>query len=115
MAEGVLIRVTLACSPGPRDVLEKEVEVPAGTTAGQALAASAADLAHGALDLAACGFAVWGKKVGPQHVLAEGDRLEILRPLKVDPKTARRERFSRQGTRGAGLFANRRPGSKQGY
>jgi len=28
---------------------------------------------------------------------------------------ARRERFRKQGTRGAGLFANRRPGAKPGY
>lgn len=115
MADGPAVRITLACSPGPREVREKEVSLPAGTTAGQALAAGVAELALEALDLAACGFAVWGKKVGPQHVLAEGDRLEILRPLKVDPKTARRERFSRQGARAAGLFASRRPGSKQGY
>jgi hypothetical protein len=38
-----------------------------------------------------------------------------LRPLKVDPKEARRQRFVKQGTRGAGLFANRRPGAKPGY
>jgi len=44
-----------------------------------------------------------------------GDRLEALRPLQVDPKEARRQRFVQQGTRGAGLFANRRPGAKPGY
>jgi hypothetical protein len=44
-----------------------------------------------------------------------GDRLEICRGLRVDPKVARRERFVAQGARGSGLFASRRPGAKSGY
>ncbi|MFM7801509.1 MAG: RnfH family protein [Limnohabitans sp.] len=59
--------------------------------------------------------AVWGKPVPLHHVLEEGDRLEILRPLRVDPKVARRERFQRQGAKAAGLFAKRRAGAKPGY
>jgi hypothetical protein len=46
------------------------------------------------------------------HALQEGDRLEVLRPLRVDPKVARRERFQRQGAKTAGLFAKRRTGAK---
>jgi putative ubiquitin-RnfH superfamily antitoxin RatB of RatAB toxin-antitoxin module len=38
----------------------------------------------------------------------DGDRIEIYRPLKVDPKVARRERFRKQGSRSAGLFARKR-------
>jgi len=45
----------------------------------------------------------------------EGDRLEVYRPLTVDPKVARRARFVRQGAKTAGLFANKRPGAKAGY
>ena len=45
----------------------------------------------------------------------KGDRLELLRPLRVDPKVARRERFVGQGARSSGLFAKRRPNSKAGY
>nr|MCU0926665.1 RnfH family protein [Hydrogenophaga sp.] len=48
-------------------------------------------------------------------VLREGDRVEVYRLLRVDPKVARRERFVGQGARRAGLFAQRRPGSKAGY
>jgi putative ubiquitin-RnfH superfamily antitoxin RatB of RatAB toxin-antitoxin module len=48
-------------------------------------------------------------------LLKEGDRVEWLRGLRVDPKVARRERFQKQGSRAAGLFASRRPGAKQGY
>lgn len=60
-------------------------------------------------------LAVFGAKVGLQTPLAPGDRLEVCRPLRVDPKRARRERFSRQGARTTGLFAKRRPGSVPGY
>ena len=59
--------------------------------------------------------AVWGKPVEPLHVLKDGDRLEVLRPLRVDPKVARRERFQKQGAKTAGLFAKRRVGAKPGY
>lgn len=60
-----------------------------------------------------CG--VWGRSCGPKQRLQQGDRIELYRPLKVDPKRARRERFQRQGVRGTGLFADRRPNSKAGY
>lgn len=59
--------------------------------------------------------AIWGAPVASSHVLQEGDRVEWLRGLRVDPKVARRERFQRQGSRATGLFANKRPGSKAGY
>ena len=59
--------------------------------------------------------AVWGKPVELTHVLKDGDRLEVLRPLRVDPKVARRERFQKQGAKTAGLFAKRRVGAKPGY
>jgi sulfur carrier protein len=44
-----------------------------------------------------------------------GERIEFYRPLRVDPKVARRERFARQGAKSAGLFAKKRPGAKAGY
>jgi putative ubiquitin-RnfH superfamily antitoxin RatB of RatAB toxin-antitoxin module len=59
--------------------------------------------------------AVWGKSVDRSTLLKNGDRLEVLRPLLVDPKEARRLRFNQQGSRAAGLFATRRQGAKAGY
>jgi hypothetical protein len=38
------------------------------------------------------GYAVFGAKVAPDAVLVDGDRVELLRALTVDPKTARRKR-----------------------
>jgi putative ubiquitin-RnfH superfamily antitoxin RatB of RatAB toxin-antitoxin module len=36
---------------------------------------------------------VWGRRQPPDHVLRDGDRVEIYRPLRVDPKEARRQRY----------------------
>ena len=58
---------------------------------------------------------VWGKKVSWSHPVKEGDRVELYRPLQVDPKVARRQRFKRQGKGRTGLFANRKSGSAAGY
>ncbi len=37
-------------------------------------------------------LAVRGREVNPQTLLREGDRVEILRPLTIDPRQARRRR-----------------------
>lgn len=58
---------------------------------------------------------LWGRKCQAHTPLCAHDRLELYRPLTVDPKVARRERFGQQGARTAGLFARRREGAKQGY
>ncbi|MNV96080.1 Persistence and stress-resistance antitoxin PasI [compost metagenome] len=70
-----------------------------------------------AVDLAdsPCAAGIWGRRAEPDQLLHEGDRIELYRPLLVDPKVARRERFARQGARGAGLFSRQRPGGKAGY
>jgi putative ubiquitin-RnfH superfamily antitoxin RatB of RatAB toxin-antitoxin module len=56
-----------------------------------------------------------GRKVALKQLLRDGDRIDVCRPLKVDPKVARRQRFSRQGAKTAGLFSKRREGAKAGY
>jgi putative ubiquitin-RnfH superfamily antitoxin RatB of RatAB toxin-antitoxin module len=45
------------------------------------------------------GHAVHGVGVAADTVLHHGDRLELLRPLEVDPKDARRRRAGRGATR----------------
>lgn len=112
MADGP-IRVTVLYSPAPREVLEWNLELPAGATVRDAVLASGWKQAAPAGDVPDVG--VWGRRCTPQHVLREGDRVEVYRDLKVDPKVARRERFRKQGARATGLFAQRRPGAKPGY
>ena len=109
------MRVSLIYAAGPRTVHELALDVPPGCTVGQALALAGwlerfpEILAEG---LALC---IWNRGVDAGRVLREDDRVEVVRPLRVDPKVARRERFVGQGARGTGLFARRRPGSKAGY
>lgn len=105
-----LLRVTVAHSPGPRQVVEQVLQLPPGATVMQAL--QAAGLADLPPELQ---VAVWGRKAALEQLLRERDRVEVLRPLKVDPKVARRERFRKQGARAAGLFAKKRAGAKPGY
>ena len=109
------VHVTIAYSPAPRQVREWTLDIPGGSSARQAVAqcdvlAEFADLALGALNLG-----IWGKRCSLNHKLKDNDRVEIYRPLRVDPKVARRERFTSQGAKGAGLFANKRMGAKAGY
>jgi uncharacterized protein len=109
------VRITVAYSPAPREVLEWQVNVVEGATAREAVAASGLAAACPALDLGSAEIGVWGRRATWDQVLREEDRLEVYRPLQVDPKVARRERFRKQGARAAGLFAKRRPGGKAGY
>jgi uncharacterized protein len=111
-----MMRVVLAHSPTERVVHETVVDVPLGSTVRQALACAGwLDRFPAGLDRPPFTPALWGRKTSMDAVLREGDRVELLRPLRVDPKVARRERFVGQGVRGAGLFAQRRPNSKAGY
>ena len=109
------IEVTLVYSPASRVVHEVVLQLPLGTNVRQAWLASAWFSGLQASGEAGPESSIWGRKTTPTQPLQDGDRLEALRPLKVDPKEARRQRFVKQGSRGAGLFANRRPGAKPGY
>lgn len=91
------------------------MQLPVHSTVATAIQASAvlADLDAEEIDALTAG--IWGRKVALGHALRDQDRVEIYRPLLVDPKVARRERFARQGAKSAGLFATRRNGAKAGY
>jgi putative ubiquitin-RnfH superfamily antitoxin RatB of RatAB toxin-antitoxin module len=111
------MHVTLLYASAPRTVHEAEVELPEGACALDALRAAGwlERFPETAAPGEALGMAVWGRRCGPDQALRDGDRLECLRGLRVDPKVARRERFEGQGARSTGLFAKRRPNSKAGY
>lgn len=108
-----LLSITLAWSQDRRQLEQRTVQLTPGSTVQDALAAVglSLDTAEGQ----ALQAGVWGRRVGVDQPLNDGDRVELYRPLRVDPKHARRERFDQQGARTAGLFARRRPGSKPGY
>ena len=99
------MRVTVAWSPAPRQVKEWQLDLPEGATVGEALAASGLPEACPDWAQQALSLAVWGRAQTVEHLLRDQDRVEVLRPLRVDPKVARRERFTQQGSRGTGLFS----------
>jgi putative ubiquitin-RnfH superfamily antitoxin RatB of RatAB toxin-antitoxin module len=107
MADGTRIRAVVMYSPAPREVHEWQVVLAPGATVLHALRASGLRDAFPDLELRDVPVGVWGHKAGLQQQVSEGDRVEIYRPLKVDPKVARRERFRKQGARAAGLFARK--------
>lgn len=110
-----MIEVTVCCAPAPRMVFEEVLQLPAGCTLREAVEASTLQRQHPQLDWAALQPGLWGRPADWDRTLAAGDRVELCRPLAVDPKVARRERFQRQGSRTAGLFSRRRQGGKAGY
>ncbi|MBK7655114.1 MAG: RnfH family protein [Betaproteobacteria bacterium] len=96
-----MIQVTVVCSMAPRDVAETKLDLPEGSTVGDAV--------H------QCGLAlpedfdvgVWNLCASRTQRLRPNDRVEIYRPLTVDPKVARRLRFKQQGRGRTGLFARK--------
>jgi putative ubiquitin-RnfH superfamily antitoxin RatB of RatAB toxin-antitoxin module len=97
------IAVQLVWSPSGRETLSVVLSLPAESTVGMALAAAnwpdLASAGQGDAAFAAAGLsaAVWNKARPLAHVLREGDRVEILRDLQIDPMTARRVRFEAAG------------------
>ena len=91
------------------------MHLPAGTTVKQAIVRSGFLEGLDAAQVADLECGVWGRKASLSHVLREADRVEIYRPLRVDPKEARRLRFAGQGAKAAGLFQKKRRGAKAGY
>jgi putative ubiquitin-RnfH superfamily antitoxin RatB of RatAB toxin-antitoxin module len=89
MAERIVVEV--ACALPDRQKVYR-VELAAGATAWQAVAATgmAQDWPGLAIDPARLG--VFGRRVTADHVLRDGDRVEVYRPLALDPKEARRRR-----------------------
>ena len=74
------------------------LQVPAGTTLREAAERSGMAAHFPGLDLATCPLGIFGKAVSkPQErVLEEGERVEIYRPLLIDPKEARRLRAAKK-------------------
>ncbi len=87
---------------GPDRQLVIRVEVSVGVTVEGAIVASGVLSLEPDLTLQALDVGVWNRVAGLEQLVRDGDRIEIYRPLQVDPKEARRIR--------ADIRRRRRPG-----
>lgn len=73
----------------PRSQRVVKVDLEPGATVRDAVVASGFEIRN-------CKLGLFGKVVPPQTPVADGDRVEIYRPLASDPKEARRRRVRRR-------------------
>jgi uncharacterized protein len=71
----------------PEGAQSASLSLPPGATLRDALVASGFEV-----NLEKQAFGIFGRRAALDHLLAEGDRVEIYRPLAMDPKEARRRR-----------------------
>jgi len=95
-ADGGSIRVAVACTPRPGQAVEVNVDVPAGSSALDAIRASGLLERFAEIDISTQSIGVWGRSRSLETGLRAGDRVEIYRALAADPKEARRLRAKRK-------------------
>ncbi len=73
----------------------RTLKLPAGVTAGVAIERCGLQAEFPEIDFTAAPIGIHGRVVSRTTVLRHGDRVEIYRELRADPKEARRRRGSR--------------------
>ena len=76
----------------PQRQMLRQLSVPAGTTAEQAVALSKIGEGFPEINLTHNKLGIFGKLVKPETILRDRDRVEIYRSLIADPKEVRRQR-----------------------
>ena len=85
------VRVTVVyCAPGCEDI--SEVTLPGGATVGDAIGAAGVLVRRPEIAALSPDVGIRGRPCTLRHAVEDGDRVEIYRPLTVDPKEARRVR-----------------------
>ena len=117
-----MMQIQCLYSPSARQLIELSLTLPEGCTVSAAVQSLKLrpELHEHLKDLETAfqderGLGIWGRIAQRTATLKPGDRLEIYRPLLVDPKMARKKRFKGQGKGRTGLFARRRIGAVAGY
>ena len=93
MAETIRVAVSYA-NGGVEHVID--VTVADGATLETAIKASGIGERFAGLDLTSHQVGVWGRIRARQSAARAGDRIEIYRPLVVDPNTARQRRVAKK-------------------
>lgn len=86
------MRVEVVYCPATGRLDAVTLDVPEGTRLREALDRSDVCVRHG-LDVASLRVGIWGRVQPLDAPLREHDRVEVYRPLRVDPKEARRLRY----------------------
>lgn len=68
------------------------LKLPVGSCIEAAIYASGILGKYPEIDLEHTKVGIFGRVCSVEYILSEGDRVEIYRPLKLDPKAARRQR-----------------------
>lgn len=82
----------------PSEQVLLHLKVAAGSTVAQAIRLTGVLVRYPEIDMATVRAGVFGKLVSLDMPLKAGDRVEIYRPLIVDPKEARRKRVDLKNT-----------------
>ncbi len=93
-----LMQIELVWSPRAGDVRHMDLVVAAGATIEQALRACP-EFAEQLPSLGLLKIGVWGRLMPLSTPLRERDRIEVYRPLTVDPKESRRLRYRKSPER----------------
>jgi putative ubiquitin-RnfH superfamily antitoxin RatB of RatAB toxin-antitoxin module len=98
-----LLRVEVAAGLPDRQCLV-ELQLPVGSTVQDALEAADLPRLLPGLTVETGRIGVFGRLCAPDRILKDGDRVEIYRPLKADPKEVRRQlaELERSRTRAGG-------------
>jgi uncharacterized protein len=75
----------------PERQLLKEVSVTSGDSVADVVARSGLHEAFPECEIDALALGIWGRAVDREQVVKAGDRIELYRPLALDPRTARRQ------------------------
>lgn len=94
--EKTLLSITVSYSPQAGQVDEVVLALPEGATVIDALQNSGLLDRYPGLTAAALNLGIWGKRCEAGDRLADRDRVEVYRPLQLDPMEARRLRDRRQ-------------------
>lgn len=96
MATNNLIHIEVAYAASPKEQKLIALDVPSGTTLAEAIKLSQICELYPEIDLTQQAVGVHGEKRDLHDVLQNEDRVEIYRPLIIDPKEARRIRAKKK-------------------
>ena len=93
MPEDIMVEVAYAM---PEEQIIISIKVPTKYNVKQAIGKSGIQKKFPSIDLSKNKVGIFGKKTTLDHLLKDKDRIEIYRPLTLDPKEMRRKRAAKK-------------------